>query len=283
MLQESINLLKSFFIYPGLSLNYLLIGILLAIVFGAIWLCAYWPPLFTKPWLWAVAVVSAFLTMAAVSFVQQPIQTWLGEEIYKIWSNQTIVTWLLLLGIPQVLLSGLVQEGAKMVPTAFWWWRSGKSISPTMGLAIGAIAGAGFGIFEAFWVHSQMFAAGWTLQAIQTDGFIAIAGFWERFFTVGFHIAVSALAGYGLAKGKGWQYYLIAAGLHTLLNYGVVVRQYFILLHGFDTLIQIETYVAVFALIVAAWVLLLRWGRTDEMEPDMEIDTGEQFKDEPQP
>jgi hypothetical protein len=47
-----------------------------------------------------------------------------------------------------------------------------------------------------------MFAAGWTTQAIQIDGFLAIAGFWERFFAVGFHIAVSALAGYGLAKAK---------------------------------------------------------------------------------
>ena len=268
MWEQMMAFLKSFFVFPGLKPEWMLVGVVLALVFGAIWLCAHWPPLFKKPWLWPVMVVSAFLTLLAITFVQIPLQNWAGEAMMHFWDQMTLVDWLLLVGIPGVLLSGLVQEGAKMVPMVFWWWRSGRNIDPKLGLAIGAIAGAGFGIFEAVWVHNQLFAAGWTMQALQTDGFLGVAGFWERFFAVGFHIAVSALAGYGLAKGKGWQFYLIAAGLHALLNYSAVVRQYIYFQKGFDTLVQVEVFVAILAVAVAVWALLLRWGRTDELETE---------------
>ncbi len=261
MWEQMMASLKSFFIYPGLEIEWMLIGIGLGIVFGAIWLCTHWPPLFKKPWLWVVAVVSAFLTLLAVTFIQIPLQNWTGEALLHFWDQITLYDWLLLAGIPGILLSGLVQEGAKMVPIMVWWWRSGQNITPKLGLAIGAIAGAGFGIFEAIWVHNRMFAAGWTVQAIQTDGFLGISGFWERFFAVCFHIAVSALAGYGLAKGKGWQFYLIAAGLHALVNYGVVFFQ-----KGYFTIVQIETYVAVVAVAVTVWAILLRWRRPEEEE-----------------
>jgi RsiW-degrading membrane proteinase PrsW (M82 family) len=256
MWQQMMTFIKSFFIYPGLSLNFMLIGILLALVFGAVWLCAYWTPLFKKPWLWAVAVASAFLTLLAITFVQIPLQYWVAEALINNYSQQTLMDWLLMAGLPSILLSGLVQEGAKMVPMVVWWWRSGRNISPRLGLAIGAIAGAGFGIFEAVWVHNRLFAAGWTVQALQQHGFLGIAGFWERFFAIGLHISASALAGYGLAKGKGWQFYLIAAGLHALLNYGVLFVH-----RGDFTIVQVETWVAVGAVIAGTWALLLRWGR----------------------
>jgi len=260
MLEGMIAFLKSWFIYPNLTWNFMLIGIGLAIVFGAIWLAGHWPPLFKKHWLWAVAVVSAFLALLAVVFVQIPLQSWAGQALGHFCSQEALLSWLLLAAIPQILLSGLVQEGAKMVPMVVWWWRSGRSIDPRLGLAIGAIAGAGFGIYEAVWAHNQIFAAGWTWQALQTDGFLAIAGFWERFFAVGFHIAVSALAGYGLAKGKGWQFYLIAAGLHALLNYSAVL-----LAKGLLTIVQLETFAAVMAIVVTAVVLRLRWRKTEEL------------------
>jgi RsiW-degrading membrane proteinase PrsW (M82 family) len=259
MLEQILAFFTSWFIYPGLSWYFLLIAIGLALVFGAIWLVGYWPPLFKKYWLWAVLVGSAVLSLVAVSFIQIPLQALTGQLLGSIWSQEVLVAWLLLAGIPQILLSGLVQEGAKMVPMVVWWWRSEKSIDPRLGLVIGAVAGAGLGVFEAIWAHGRIFAAGWTWQALQTDGFIAIAGFWERFFAVAFHISVSALAGYGLARGKGWQFYLIAASLHSLLNYGVVLLQ-----KGIFTIVQLETYAAVLAVVVAAVALRLRWRKSDE-------------------
>ena len=259
MLEHIISFFISWFVYPNLSWTLLFVGIGLAIVFGAIWFTPYWTPILKKPWAWAVLASSALLSLVAVTFVQLPLQIWTGQLLGHFWSQEVLQSWLLLAGIPQILYSGLVQEGAKMVPVIVYWWRHDKNIDPKLGLAIGAVAGAGLGIFEAIWAHGRIFAAGWTWQALQTDGFMAVAGFWERFFAVGFHIAASALVGYGLAKGRGWQFYLLAAFLHGVLNYSVVLLQ-----KGLFTIVQVETYAAVLAVLLTAVVLLLRWGNREE-------------------
>ena len=265
MWQQMKLTLESFFNYPGLEWDMKLIGIGLAIAFAAIWLWPYWPPLFRNRWLWAVGAFSAFFTLLAIIFVQMPLQHWVGQALTHYWEPVVLYDWLLLAGIPSLLLSGLVQEGAKMVPIVFWWWRSGKRITPRMGLMIGALAGVGFGILEAVWAHNRIFMSGWTVDAIANDGFIGIAGFWERFFVIGFHTAVSALAGYGLAKGKGWQFYLIVSGLHLVLNYGVIFLQ-----KGYFSLAQTETWVAGIAILVAVTVLMVRWRKDEDDEQGME-------------
>jgi len=244
----------SFFQNPSGWGIYLAIAIGLAIAFGAVWLAGYRPPLFKKPWLWAVLVSSAFLTPAAVSFIQIPLWVWTGQALNHFWSQEVLMRWILLAGIPQMLISGLVQEGSKLVPVVVYWWRSGKNIDPKLGLIIGAVAGVGFGILEAQWVLNGIFASGWTWELVQIYGFWALAGFWERFFTVAAHIAFSALAGYGLAKGRGWQFYLIASVLHGLFNYDVVLVQ-----AGLFTTLHAEIYIAVLAVLVTAWALWLRW------------------------
>jgi RsiW-degrading membrane proteinase PrsW (M82 family) len=265
-----IDFLKSWFNYPGLAWHFALIGIVLAIVFGAIWLLGYWPPLFKKPWFWAVAIVSAFLTLLAIVFVQIPLQYYIGQALGHFWNTSTLNDWLLLAYIPTILVTGLVQEGAKMVPMVFWWWRSGRNIDPRLGLAIGALAGAGFGIFESAWAHSQVFLSGWTWQAINTDGLVvAMLPFWDRFWAVAMHIAVSAIVGYGLAKGKGWQFYLIAAGLHSLVNYIVLPYS-----KGMLTYNQVEVYIAAVAALVTLWALWLRWRKKKEeeqLQPDKPV------------
>jgi len=76
------------------------------------------------------------------------------------WSQEILLNWILLAGIPSILLSGLVQEGSKLVPVVIWWWRSGRDIDPKLGLAIGAVAGLGLGVFEAVWAHNAIFASG---------------------------------------------------------------------------------------------------------------------------
>jgi len=244
MIDSMVSYFVSFFQNPSAW------GIGLAIGFGAVWLACYWPPLAKKPWLWAVLVSSAFLTLAAICFIQIPLQTRTGQAL----GQEILIRRMLLATIPLILLSGLVQEGAKMVPVVVYWWRSGKNIDPKLGLAIGAVAGAGFAIFETQWAHNLIFASGWTWAAVQAGGFMALLGFWERFFTVAAHIAFSALAGYGLARGWGWQFYLIASVLHAVLNYSVVLLQ-----AGVLTIIPAEVYIAAVAVAVTAWALWLRW------------------------
>ena len=248
MLEQMISLFVSWFSAPHI------LGLGLAIVFGAIWLAGYWPPLLKEPWLWAVLATSAILTLAAVTFIQIPLQAWTQQAMVHFWSQEILRRWLLLAGMPIILLSGLVQEGAKLVPVVLYWWREGKDIDPKLGLAVGAVAGTGFGIFEAQWVHNTIFASGWGWEMVQASGVTALAGFWERFFTVAGHTAFSALAGYGLAKGWGWQFYLLASFLHAFLNYSTLFIQ-----SGLLTLVQVEIFVAVVAALVTGGALWLRW------------------------
>ena len=264
MLEYMINFFMSWFYYPNILWFQLLIGIGLAIVFGAIWFAAYWTPILKKPWAWAVLASSAILSLVAVTFIQIPLQILVGQALGYFLSQEVIIGWLLLASIPQILLSGLVQEGSKLVPVVVYWWRKDRIIDPKLGLIIGAVAGLGFGVLEAVWAHNTIFASGWSWEAVQTGGLMTLAGFWERFFAVAFHIASCALAGYGLAKGWGWQFYLLASFLHGLLNYSVALLQ-----SGNFTIVHVEIYVAVFAVLVTGGTLRLRWRKTDESaEPE---------------
>jgi RsiW-degrading membrane proteinase PrsW (M82 family) len=231
----------------------------LAIGFGAVWLASYWPPLFKKPWLWAVLVSSAFLTMAAVCYIQNPlVNLFYGETTLSwLWSHGVLGRFVFLAGIP--LLKGLIQEGAKLVPVVVWWRRSGKNLDLKLGLIIGAVAGAGFGICEAHRALSYIFASGWDPNYMQFD---VVNGFWGIFFTVAGQVAFSALAGYGLARGWGWQFYLIASSLHGLL---FMARSRLFPICGtassphFEYSLEASVYTAVLAGLVTAWALWLRW------------------------
>ena len=232
-----------------------MVGILLAIAFGVVWLAAYWPPLFMDYWLWLVMIASAFLTLAAVSFIQIPLQNLAGQALIALFSQQTLISWFPLVAIPQVLLSGLVQEASKLAPVVLWGLQKGREeIDPRLGLLAGAVAGFGFGVFEAAWAHNAIFAAGWTWEGALGGGLTAFAGLWERFSSVAFHISATALAGYGLARGWGWQFYLVAAFLHFLLNYGIVPLQM-----GIFNVITLEIYLSVIAFALAGVILWLRW------------------------
>lgn len=246
-------------------------GIGLAIAFGAVWLAGYRPSLFEKPWLWAVLVGSAFLTLAAICFIQIPLQVWTGQALNHFWSEEVLTRWILLAAVPSMLLTGLVQEGAKLVPVVVYW-RSGENIDPKLGLTIGAIAGAGFGIFEAQQGLNAQFATGMiTWDLMKTYGFMSLiyTGFWHTFFIVAAQVAFPALAGYGLVKGWGWQFYLIASVLHGLLNYANVLYSAEVL-----TDVQAVIYITVLAVLVTAGALWLRWRkRTPEPETEAETDT----------
>jgi RsiW-degrading membrane proteinase PrsW (M82 family) len=231
----------------------------LAIAFGAVWLACYRPPLFKKPWLWAVLVSSAFLTLVAVCFIQRPLNFWIiGARCHEVLNH--LIIWA---GRP--LLGGLIQEGSKMVPVVVYWRRSGKNIDPKLGLAIGAAAGAGFGILQA-----QLSWIGWdATRAWRFFRFETIYGFWHTFFSVAAQIAFSALAGYGLVRGRGWQFYLIASALHGLLNLAQLLFPD-LLAWWPPSSLGACVYTAVLATLVTAWALWLRWRkRAATAEPEI--------------
>ena len=260
------SFLESWFLNPGIEWEHILIAIGVALVFGGIWLALYRQPRFTNLWLPGVMLFGAFFTVVAVALVQLPLQYYIGQGMSNVWSQGTLNDWLLLASIPMILVGGLVQEGAKMVPMVAWW-RGRKNLDPKVGLAIGAMAGFGFGMFRSFWINAYTIGGGWSFELIGEDWFGAISPFWQSFFFIGMQVATSALAGYGLAKGRGWQFYLIAAGLSSLLSYSFVLYQ-----KGYLTDIQIEIYfaaVAVLATIIALW-LRYRKEKVEEPTPPVE-------------
>jgi hypothetical protein len=245
-------------------------GIGLAIIFGAIWLIAVSPLKLNRLSTWLVFAGGVIVFAPSIAWIQVPLQNLAGSLMIKWVGMNTYVQQLLFTSIPVILISGLVQEGAKLFPTAIYWQWHHKDISPVLGLTLGALAGAGFGILEALWINDIILASGWNFGMVQTYGFIALAGFWERFFTVCFHISIGAVAGWGLAKGWGWQFYLVASIAHALLNYSAVLAHAGIL----DDL-GIEIFIAVCAVIVYGIVLWLRWRKT---ETPSGIDPGPEIK-----
>ena len=251
-------------------------GIFLALAFGAAWLAPFAPWVLRLPTtalratlaLLGVFVSSAILTWAAISFVQVSLQTWYGQALAHFWDQETLMSWLLLAAAPQILITGLVQEAAKLLPPLVlmrWHRPQGARLA----LIVGAVSGAGFGIFEGQWALNMIFASGWNWGTVQLGGFQALLGFWERFFAIAFHIGASAIAVYGLFRGRWWQFYLLAAFLHAFVNYSVVL-----LGTGYLTTLQIEIWVAVVALITVGIALWLRWRpeRGPAAETAMEAD-----------
>jgi RsiW-degrading membrane proteinase PrsW (M82 family) len=250
-----VNFFVSWFIFKGIHLNQVLASIGIGILFGAIWYAVFWTTILKKPYAWSILVVSTFLTWIALSFIQIPLQAWISQAFTHFFKTEVLMKWILLTTLPQILMSGFVQEGSKLLPVAVYWWKKDKKIDPKVGLLAGAVAGLGFGVFEAIWVLNTNFTAGWNIEMIKTQGlFIALIPFIERFFAVAFHTSASAIAGWGLAKGWGWQFYIIVSIAHATVNYNVII-----IAAGLLNKIQIEIYIAAVVLIVVFIALWLRW------------------------
>ena len=234
-------------------------GISIALALGAIWLGAFAPPVHKRPWLWAVLAGGAILFGPTIAFIQVPLQFGANQALLHFWGEATLQQHLLLAGIPALLFTGLVQEGLKLVP-ALVYRKYERPISDRDALTLGAVAGAGFGIFEAAWILNTVFAQGFTWAMVQLQGWQALIPFWERFSTIAFHTGATALAIYGWNKGKGWQIYLLVALLHIILNYGVVLLAAQVL-----TIMQMEIYALGGAIAAIAPAYWLRWRRQREL------------------
>jgi RsiW-degrading membrane proteinase PrsW (M82 family) len=230
----------------------------------------YRPPLFKSARLWYVFFIGAILTWAAVSFIQLPLQVWTKDALVHWWNPQTLSTarFILLSYIPIVFIAGIVQEAAKIAPVFFFRQRNKDEFTPQLGLIAGAVAGAGFGIFEAIWklnlilptigifnsYSTILSSVGFKSLQIILLGFTPIMGIFGSIYSVVFHIAASALVGYGLAKHRGWQFYLLAVLLNDLINFGA-----FLAYLRRISMIEGIIWVSVPLVLVTVFALWLRW------------------------
>lgn len=226
------------------------LGWALAAVLGVFWLTVL-----ARPGWWRLVAIypavalGAALFAPSIAWVQVPLQTATGNLLATQFDQAALKTHLLLLGVPQILESGIVQEAAKLlalvVVTLLFRPRGGSVVR------VGAAVGLAYGAFEAAWVFGLVFAAGWTTDTAKLVGWQAYWPFAERFFAVGFHAATGVILGVGLARGWAPAAYCLAAFLHAATNYGVVVAQAGLL----DTT-GLEIHVAVASLLT---VLLALW------------------------
>ena len=179
-----------------------ILGIVLALVFSAIWLIAFWPPLFKKPWTWAVLIGSTILAYIAFAVIQYPLRFMLGSLV-------TTVSGIMIAGFIIALISGLVAVGFKLIPVVIYRRRIGKPIDPKLGLAIGAVAGVGSGFLISMAALNQAYAS-------STMNFVEI---WRDFLFVALHISTMAIAGYGVFKARGWRFWLLTSLLFSLTIY----------------------------------------------------------------
>jgi RsiW-degrading membrane proteinase PrsW (M82 family) len=247
MIQQMLAFFVFFFSNPSV------LGIGLAVVFGAIWLACYRPPLIAKPWLWAVLAAGAILAPIAIAVTVFPLRFGISWVYGSLWSRETLAQWALLASLPSMYLYGLVREGFKLLPVVVYWWREGRNIEPKLGLVAGAVSGAGFGILESQWTLNYILASGWSWESVQMQGIVALGGFWESFFVLGIQVAACALAGWGLARGWGWKFYLLAAFVYLFPNYS-----YVLLTKELITGVQAEFLIAAWALIATGVVFWLR-------------------------
>ena len=260
MLHQMVQEFNSAFYFQGTNWILVIIAVVVAIADGILWLALYRSPLFKKSGLWVVGVVSALLMWSANSFVQYPLTikimntsiNFIDETKFEYLKNLGYVQMMLVLQIPTMLLSGFLQEAEKMMPVLFYWLRNKKAFTPQLGLIAGAISGAGFGIFEAAYYQNRALIGLYPMWLIGSSS--PVWEFLERFAIVGWHIAASALIGYGLATRRWWQFFVIIAIVHSFIDYLMILNYEHIV-----TTVQQETYMAGITVLFVALALWLRW------------------------
>ena len=209
MFSQIFTQLTIYFRYVTLS------GSGLALLFALLWLLLYRPPFFKQPRLWLVMLGGALAGVLAVSIIQTP----LSILINKLWHEDAGAGRLLLVGLLSVVTIGLVQEGAKLLPLLVLRKQLGGQLDEQQGLSAGAVSGFGYGFLETFYVMNFLFASGWNWDVLANEYPALVLTGVERVCMLGLNMGLSALVGWGLARGKGLRFYLLAAALHAFVAF----------------------------------------------------------------
>jgi len=169
----------------------------------------------------ALLLAGAAAFAPSIASVQVPLQrmvsTWVVSNVASADP--------LLISIPAIFMSGLVQESTKLLIAvlAFRILLSKKRpVSEDTAVGIGVYVGAGYGGFEAWLVLSHVLGA-----IVAPAPYIALSAL-ERFIAVGFHVGAAGLVWYFWYRGGPITKLLSWLGgslYHALLNYGIVLVQ----------------------------------------------------------
>ena len=174
----------------------------------------------------AVFLIAATLFPAVIVLVQIPLQTALGRWVMAgvATANQAV------LALPVILLSGFVQEPAKLLVALAGILPAGLGLAAPAGRApaerlrreavrrailLGAVAGAGFGAFEAALFLSRVgVAAPAVIERVSAVLFhLSLTGIAVYFWTFGPVKGLAALGGVSLIHGLVNYVAVLAAGL----------------------------------------------------------------------
>lgn len=253
---QIIEAFQSFFRIPEVPGVLVLIGFAIAIFLGAIWIAAYLPPLFKNAWLWVILVASFFSLAFFTAFIQIPLQYASTKICDAFLSRQDMQIYTLVAAIPAMIIAAIVKVGAMLLPVIIFWLKNKKDMKPAVGLFFGLFAATGVTIIESFQINASILGLGWDLSLIRFSGMLAFLPFIERLMIMGFFISSMAIAGYGLAKGKWWQFSLVIAALFFIYNYVAILM-------GIRVLAPLYAEIIVFilAILTAAAGLWLRWSK----------------------
>jgi hypothetical protein len=192
-----------------------------------------------------------FVVLGAVGLeltllIQPGIQAWYSDLVS--FSFSTANTRNLVLGMGFVLISGLLQEFLKGMPLWGWWSSRGEESKTREEnslklIGYAASIGLGFGLWEAV----RLVAV--PLAAVGSPAFLPVH---ERFWAIGFHVLTPVIMAHYLVRGSGPVGYVIAALLHTALNYPAVLQSFWV--------VDMITTQALIAVVVVLTALVLWFG-----------------------
>ncbi|MFH1894230.1 MAG: hypothetical protein ABIK83_16290 [Candidatus Zixiibacteriota bacterium] len=183
---------------------------------------------------WLLFAVSG-AAFALVVVVQAPIQHKLSRAIFSGIGSKGSALYLAAFVI--ALVSGIFQETLKAGLIWLRWYLADDKPNLKLMIGLGAAAGAGFGFVESCWLTGSAFATG-------VMGFVSLP-VWERIITTIFHVSTGVLLGYGIGRRQIWQYWLLAASLHTFGNFSIVFWR-----QGFVDAYIFEGFLTIFYLVV---------------------------------
>lgn len=191
---------------------------------------------FNQKWAYLLFVAGA-LSYLLIYITHDPIQRYYGQAFLE-----SPAASLNLLGIPPALISGLIQQTLVLIPL-FLLARMTKP-GVVLLVALGAFAGAGFGFYEA------------CQTSLANDRLLKIVLAVNQMSAILFHTAAGAMLGYGLARRKIWQFFLITVGLNALGHYMVLVIG--TARPTFDTIKNLTTFKVFYSLALFAVMFMVQ-------------------------